>query len=96
MSFHRKLMLMAAMAVVTVALPRGASAEDYDTDDTDNPLRYVFVPFQVIGKGLEYTVTRPAHYLMSKPKCRLIFGKTSNPRTDDYWGDWDLYQRYSY
>ncbi len=96
MKFNRYLTLTAVIAAAALALPNNACAESYDTDDSDNPLRLLFVPFHAYGKLLEYTVTRPAHYIISQPKCRYIFGKVSNPRTDDYWGDWDLYQRYSY
>ncbi len=90
------LTLIALAAATLLAVPSVGSAESYDVDDSDNPIRYAVVPFHVFGKALEYSFTRPAHYIMSQPKCRTIFGKVSNPRTDNYWGDWDQYQRYSY
>ena len=96
MKSYRHLLLTVAVAAAVLTQPGMARAEDYDTDYTDNPLRLAIVPFHACGKLLEYTITRPAHYIISQPKCRYIFGKVSNPRTDDYWGDWDLYQRYSY
>lgn len=96
MKFDRKLMLTAMLAATAFALPCGASAHDYDSDSSDNPLRYVGAIAHAYGTGLSYLTTRPAHYIMSQPKCRYIFGHVSYPKYDDYWGDWDLYQRYSY
>ena len=74
----------------------GAFADTYDTDDSDHPLRYVVHPIHAYGKGLEYIVTRPIHWAVSRPKLRYIFGHVSHPRHEDYCGDPDLYQRYSY
>ncbi len=84
-----------AFATITL-LPASVSAHSYDTDDDGHPFRYLAYPLHAIGKGLEYGLTRPIHYQVSKPKCRYIFGHVSHPKTDDYWGDYDLYQRYSY
>ena len=79
-----------------MAAPTVAKADSYYTDDSDHPFRYAAHLFHAYGKGIEYFVTRPAHWVVSQPKARYIFGHTSHPRTDDYWGDFDLYQRYSY
>lgn len=96
MKISHKMMLAAATAVAMSAMPTGANAESYDPNESDNPLRLFFTPFHVVGKGIEYGVTRPIHYVTSRPKLRTVFGRTSNPRTDNYWGGWDQYQRSSY
>ena len=88
---------VAASLLAAVSFCPGISrADSYDTDDSDHPVKYFVYPIHAYGKGIEYFVTRPIHWVVSQPKLRYVFGHTSNPRHDDYWGDWDLYQRYSY
>lgn len=96
MTFSSRLFLSAVAAAALLASPSLVQAHSYDTDDDGHPLRYLVYPVHAIGKGLEYAVTRPIHYGVSQCKARYIFGHVSHPKTDDYWGDWDLYQRYSY
>lgn len=86
----------AALAAALWMVPSGAKADPYDCEDSDNPIRYFVYPIHAYGKGLEYFITRPAHWVVSRPKLRYVFGHVSHPRTDDYWGDFDLYERYSY
>lgn len=95
MRFIKLLFAAGALALISF-VPQGAKAADYDTDDTDYPLRYFIYPIHAYGKGIEYFVTRPINWVVSQPRCRYVFGNVSHPRTDDYWGDFDLYQRYSY
>ncbi|MBX7244240.1 MAG: hypothetical protein K1X53_02005 [Candidatus Sumerlaeaceae bacterium] len=93
-----KMLLLAgafAAAAMMVA-PTSVRAESYDPDDSDYPLRYVAYGFHAVFKGVEYTVTRPIHALVSQPKMRTIFGKTSNPKTDNYWGGWNQYEKSNY
>ena len=87
---------MASALAVAALWPTQSRAENYDTDQSDYPLRYLIYPIHAEGKAIEYIITRPAHWVVSQPKMRYIFGHVSNPRHDDYWGDFDLYQRYSY
>jgi hypothetical protein len=91
-----KLIFGGLAAGALLLCPTTTQAHSYDTDDSDHPLRYVIYPIHAVGKGLEYAVTRPIHYGVSGCKSRYIFGHVSHPSKDDYWGDWDLYQRYSY
>lgn len=86
----------AALAACVLFAPGSACADTYAVNDSDHPIRYISYPFHAYGKGWEYFVTRPIHWVVSQPKTRYIFGHVSHPRTDDYWGDFDLYQRYSY
>jgi hypothetical protein len=85
-----------ALGAITWSLPTTACADSYDVDDSDYPVRYIIYPIHAVGKGVEYLVTRPLHALVSKPKLRYIFGHSSTPRRDDYWGNYNLYERYSY
>jgi hypothetical protein len=96
MTLKFRLFLSAAAAAALLACPSIVQAHNYDSDDDGHPLRYIAYPIHAVGKGLEYAVTRPIHYGVSQCKARYIFGHVSHPKTDDYWGDWDLYQRYSY
>lgn len=96
MKLGKVLLATIAVTACVLLLPGIACADTYDTDDSDHPLRYVSYPFHAYCKGIEYFVTRPIHWVVSQPKTRYVFGHSSNPRTDDYWGDFDLYQRYSY
>lgn len=91
-----KLLLAGSVVAMLALAPANGRADTYDTDDSDHPLRYLAYPVHAYGKALEYFVTRPAHWVVSQPKARYIFGHVSHPRTDDYWGDFELYQRYSY
>jgi hypothetical protein len=85
-----------AVAAAITIMPSRATAESYDSDDSSHPFRIIAYPLHAIGVGLEYGFGRPIHEYVSQPKNRYIWGKVSNPRTDDYRGDYDLYQRYSY
>ncbi|MGI8908291.1 MAG: hypothetical protein ACR2IE_17595 [Candidatus Sumerlaeaceae bacterium] len=96
MKLSFKLFLTAAVAVALFATPSAVQAHGYDTDDDGHPLRYFAYPIHAMGVGLEYAVTRPLHYVASQCKVRRIVGHVSHPKTDNYWGDWDQYQRYSY
>lgn len=83
-------------AVVSFGLANTAQAEDYTPMHSDHPFRIAAYPVHAVGKGLEYLVTRPTHWFVSQPKTRHIFGKVSNPKREDYFGDKDQYQRLSY
>lgn len=91
-----KILLAGSLVAVLASMPTVSIADTYDTDDSDHPLRYVGHVAHAYGKFYEYMITRPAHWVVSQPKARYVFGHVSHPRTDDYWGDFDLYQRYSY
>jgi hypothetical protein len=96
MKLGKVLLASVAVAAWIMMAPGTVCADTYDTDDSDHPLRYVIHPIHAYGKGIEYFVTRPIHWIVSQPKARYVFGHVSYPRTEDYWGDFNLYQRYSY
>ncbi len=92
----RGYLLGAAMLSLVAFAPTAAQAEDYSPTDSAHPFRLISYPVHAVGKGIETLVTRPVTWFVSRPKARYVFGKTSNPRKDDYTGDFDLYQRSSY
>lgn len=49
-------------------------AEEYDRDDSDNPIRYVAYAMHPFGVALEYTITRPIHWLVHRPGLNYVFG----------------------
>ncbi len=91
-----RILLVAGAALCLASYASPVRAESYDPDDSDHPIRYAGYAFHAVGWGIETVVTRPIHWFVSRPKMRNVFGKVSQPRTDDYTGDADLYQRYSY
>jgi hypothetical protein len=91
----RTLILASSLSAILL-IPSIGAADSYDTGESDHLFRYAAYPLHAVGKGIECFVTRPVHWFVSRPCNRYIFGHVSNPRTDDYWGDKDLYQRYSY
>jgi len=96
MKLVSKLSIAAVAAGALLLSPTAGQAHSYDTDDSGHPLRLISYPVHALGKGLEYGVSRPVHWAVSQCKTRYIFGHVSHPKRDDYWGDWDLYQRYQY
>jgi len=88
--------VIAAVAAFACATPGRVAAETYDCDSSDHPGRYLVYPIHAFGKGIETFVTRPIHWLVSQPKLRYVFGRTSKPRREDYTGNFDLYERYQY
>ena len=85
-----------AVAAAVALSPSNASAHSYDTDDSAHPFRLLSYPFHALGRGIEHGFTRPIHHCVSQPGNRYIYGHVSHPKTEDYWGDPNLYQRYSY
>lgn len=51
-----------------------AFAHEYDRDDSDYWLRYLAYAVHPVGVALEYTITRPIHNLVMKPKVGWIAG----------------------
>ncbi len=95
-----KLVKITGMAFVVAAAlaltPSTASAHSYDSDDSAHPFRLISYPFHALGRGIEHGFTRPVHKCVSQPRNRYIYGHVSHPRTENYNGDYDMYQRSSY
>ncbi len=92
----RTLVVAGSTLAVLALTPALSFGDSYKTDDSDHVWRYMAYPAHAVGKGVEYLVTRPIHWIVSRPKMRYVFGHTSKPKSEDYCGDADLYQRYSY
>ena len=63
---------VAVGAVMATAPP--VRAHDYDRGNSDHPLRYVTYLVYPVGMALEYSITRPIHYLVSQPYWRYVLG----------------------
>ena len=61
-------------------------AHDYDRDDSDCWLRYAAYAVHPVGIALEYGVTRPIHWVVSRPVLCVIFGH--DPRPGDKYFEW--------
>lgn len=71
--FRRSLASLAlAAALFVTAVP--AFAHDYDRDESDNPFRVIAYVVHPIGVVLEYTITRPIHWLAHRPGMGYIMG----------------------
>lgn len=61
-------------------------AHDYDSDDSDYPLRYAAYVVHPVGIAAEYLVLRPIHWIVSRPNLCVIFGH--DPRPGDKYFEW--------
>jgi len=77
------LLLVCAFVLVTVA---PSWAHDYDRNDSDCWLRIAAYALHPAGIALEYGVTRPIHWLVSRPNLCIIFGH--DPRPGDKYFEW--------
>lgn len=64
-----------------------ALAHDYDSDDSDYPLRYAAYVVHPVGIAAEYLVLRPIHWIVSRPNLCVIFGH--DPRPQDKYFEWN-------
>ena len=98
MKSMKTLFIATALAGLATLMSGSACAGGtYDpTEISDHPLRYAGYAAHAYGKAYEYVIFRPINAIVSQPKLRYIFGTASNPKHDDYWGNYDLYQRYNY
>jgi hypothetical protein len=92
-AFPMKRSLLVVTAAVALMASSTAHAAPYDFEESDHPLRLVSYPVFFVGKVAETLIARPITYVASQPKLRNWFGRTSNPRTDDYVGTSEDYQR---
>lgn len=58
-------------------------AHDYDSDDSDHWLRYAAYVVHPVGMALEFGITRPIHWLVSRPNLCAVFGHKPGPN-DEY------------
>jgi hypothetical protein len=75
-----------AAALMAVALP--ASAHRYDRTSGMHMLRIV-APFgHAVGIGLEYAITRPMHWLISRDNLDIVFGHKAHVSEDGTYFEW--------
>lgn len=61
-----------------------AFSHDYDRNDSDYWLRIAAYVVYPVGYALEWGVTRPIHWVVSRPGLNHVFGHQSCP-DDKYW-----------
>ena len=78
-----------AIMVVCVAMLAGAAgtsyAHEYDRNDSDCPMRYAAYLLHPVGVALEWTITRPFHWLVMKPGFSYVFGHEPVPGEGPVW-----------
>jgi hypothetical protein len=83
-----RLLIAVGFCCVLFALSSSWSfAHSYDRDDDGYPLRIIAYAAHPVGMLVEYTVTRPLHWLVSRPVLCEIFGHQPNP--DDKYFVWE-------
>jgi hypothetical protein len=90
MKKFRVFVLMLIASAMLAFTPGTSHADDYVRGQTDNPFRIVAYGVHAVGTAFEWVVTRPVHWVVSRPHARIIFGHTVNP--DDVYFSWDEYQ----
>ena len=73
--------LLVCVFMMMAAAP--VPAHDYDRNDSDYWLRICAYALHPFGIALEYGVTRPIHWLVSRPDLCIIFGHDPGPE-DEY------------
>ncbi len=68
--------------------PQTAEAHEYSRDYSAHPLRYLAYPVHAVGIGLEYLVTRPIHYLVSRDDADVLFGHYATTDEDGTYFEW--------
>ena len=70
----KRTFVAALFALALLATPRNSSANIYDRDDSDHPLRYVAYVVYPVGIAVEYAILRPIHWFVSGPTTSKWFG----------------------
>ena len=63
----KRLLSAGLLGAMLLCMPLQADAHEYDSDDSDHPLRYVAYVLHVPGKAVEKLVLRPVHRLVMRP-----------------------------
>lgn len=70
----RKLILVAAAALVLGASPSAVRASQEYTENDSHPLALLSYALNPIGYTLEWLITRPIHELVKQPDLEPVFG----------------------
>ncbi len=54
-------------------------ADDYKRGESDCPVRILAYVAHPVGLAAEYLITRPIHWLVSRPNYNIIFGEKAKP-----------------
>ena len=77
-----KLAVLCMCCAMLLAAATPAWAHDYDRNDTDNPMRVVAYIVHPVGVLLEWTITRPIHWLAMQPGFSYVMGHDPHPQAD--------------
>lgn len=72
-------LVLLLVAVLSVAFASSAFAHEYDRNDTDCPWRIAAYVLHPVGVALEWTITRPVHWLVMQPGFCYVFGHEPQP-----------------
>jgi len=82
-----KLIVVLMVIVLVLLFTASSFAHTYYRCKSDNPIRYVAYAVYPVGVACEYLVTRPIHWLVSRPHLCKIFGH--EPKKDDVYFVWE-------
>jgi len=77
-----KLAVLCMCCAMLLAAATPAWAHDYDRNDSDNPMRVVAYVVHPVGVLLEWTITRPVHWLAMQPGFSYVMGHDPHPQAD--------------
>lgn len=80
--------LTALMVTLVIAMAAPVMAHRYQRNRDDNPLRIVSYVLHPVGVALEYTITRPIHWLVSRPDADIWFGHAPSMEDNGTYFEW--------
>lgn len=80
--------LTLALGILLMSATQPASADRYNRDYSGHPLQIISYPVHAVGIGLEYLVTRPIHYLVSRDNADILFGHYAQAKDDGTYFEW--------
>ena len=82
----KKNMVLAVLCLMLLAVFAGtAQAHEYDRNDSDHPMRYAAYLLHPFGVAIEWTITRPFHWLVMQPGFSYVFGHEPVPGKGVVW-----------
>lgn len=91
----KKTMLILLVMGFVISARTPAVAHEYDRGDSDNPVRIAAYLFHPLGIAVEYVVTRPIHWLVSRPTLNVWFGHDPTEKDGDYFKWYDPTDHFS-
>lgn len=84
---REKLIVVLMVIALVLLFTSSGFAHSYYRGKSDNPIRYVAYVVYPVGMACEYLVTRPIHWLVSRPNLCKVFGH--KPKEDDVYFVWE-------